>query len=109
MTIGPSLANVLQYYGHRRANGLAVSPNPRSRNPAYDPVRNPDRLIRDNEIQYLVWDAFSSQRSQFFSDRLLRYVDRYHGRAVHSQTVRAATASGRRAARPLIVVYEVRP
>lgn len=109
MTIGPSLANVIQYYGHRRANGLAVSPDPRSRNPAYDPVRNPDRLIRDNEIQYLVWDAFSSDRSEFFSERLLRYVDRYHGRVVHSETVRVRTGAGRTAARPLILVYEVRP
>jgi 4-amino-4-deoxy-L-arabinose transferase-like glycosyltransferase len=109
MTIGPSLANVVQYYGQRRANGLAVSPNPRSRNPAYDPVRNPDRLIRDNEIQYLVWDAFSSRRSRFFSERLLRYVDRYHGRAVHSETIRAGTPAGRTAAKSLIVVYEVRP
>jgi 4-amino-4-deoxy-L-arabinose transferase-like glycosyltransferase len=109
MTIGPSLANVLQYYGHRKANGLAVSPNPRSRNPAYDPVRNPDRLIRNNQIQYLVWDAFSARRSEFFSERLLRYVDRYHGRAVHSETIRAGTPSGARATTPLIVIYEVRP
>ena len=109
MTIGPSLANVIQYYAHRQANGLAVSPNPRSRNPAYDPVRNPDRLIRDNEIQYLVWDAFSSRRSEFFSERLLRYVDRYHGRAVHSETIPARTPAGRTATKPLIVVYEVRP
>ena len=109
MTIGPSLANVIQYYAHRQANGLAVSPNPHSRNPAYDPVRNPDRLIRDNEIQYLVWDAFSSRRSEFFSERLLRYVDRYHGRAVHSETVPARTPAGRTATKPLIVVYEVRP
>jgi uncharacterized membrane protein len=109
MTIGPSLANVIQYYAHRQANGLAVSPNPRSRNPAYDPVRNPDRLIRDNEIQYLVWDAFSSRRSEFFSERLLRYVDRYHGRAVHSETISAKTPAGRTATKPLIVIYEVRP
>jgi Dolichyl-phosphate-mannose-protein mannosyltransferase len=109
MTIGPSLANVIQYYGHRTAHGLAVSPNPGSRNPAYDPVRNPDRLIRDNEIQYLVWDAFSSRRSRFFAERLLRYVDRYHGRAVHSEAIRARTPAGRTATRPLIVVYEVRP
>jgi hypothetical protein len=109
MTIGPSLANVIQYYAHRQANGLAVSPNPRSRNPAYDPVRNPDRLIRDNEIQYLVWDAFSARRSEFFSERLLRYVDRYHGRAVHTETIPVRTPAGRTATKPLIVVYEVRP
>ena len=26
MTIGPSMANILQFYGHRKAYGLSVSP-----------------------------------------------------------------------------------
>ena len=37
LTLGPSMANVVQFYGHRRAYGLSVSPNPLNRNPSYVP------------------------------------------------------------------------
>ena len=47
MTIGPSMANILAFYGHRRACGLSVSPNPLSRNPSYEPIDNPDLAIRE--------------------------------------------------------------
>jgi hypothetical protein len=109
LTVGPSMANILQFYGNRPAYGLSVSPNPLHRNPSYEPVKNPDQLIRSSDIQYVVWDAFSASRSPFFSDSILGYVDRYNGRAVHTQTVKATTPSGEPALRPLIVIYEVRP
>ena len=41
MTIGPSMANLVQYYGHRKAYGLSVSPNPLNRNPSYEPLDQP--------------------------------------------------------------------
>ena len=109
MTIGPSMANLIQYYGHRKAYGLSVSPNPLNRNPSYEPLTNPDRALRDNEIQYIVWDAFSADRSPHFSQQLLRYADRYDVRLVHTEVLPAATARGKKAERPAIVVYEVRP
>jgi hypothetical protein len=109
MTIGPSMANLVQYYGHRKAYGLSVSPNPLNRNPSYEPLINPDRAIRDNEVQYLVWDTFSATRSRSFSDKLLGYADRYDGRIVHTQVLPATTAQGESADRPAIVVFEVRP
>jgi hypothetical protein len=109
MTIGPSMANLVQFYGHRRAYGLSVSPNPLNRNPSYEPLPNPDQALRDSEVQYVVWDTFSAGRSEKFSRRLLRYAERYNGRAVHVEALAASTASGRRAERPAIVVYEVRP
>src|SRR5207253_9807164 len=58
LTIGASMANIIQFYGQRKAYGLSVSPNPLRRNPSYEPVNNPDQRIRNNEIQYLVWDSF---------------------------------------------------
>jgi 4-amino-4-deoxy-L-arabinose transferase-like glycosyltransferase len=109
MTIGPSMANLVQFYGHRRAYGLSVSPNPLNRNPSYEPLPNPDQALRDSEVQYVVWDTFSAGRSEKFSRRLLRYAERYNGRAVHVEALPASTASGERAERPAIVVYEVRP
>ena len=68
MTIGPSMANLVQYYGRRSAYGLSVSPNPLNRNPSYEPLVNPDQALRDNEIQYVVWDTFSASRSPKFSE-----------------------------------------
>ena len=72
-------------------------------------LKNPDKLIRMNDVQYLVWDAFSASRSKFFSARMLRYADRYHGRRVFSVTMPAKTADGRTTRKPIITVYEVRP
>jgi Dolichyl-phosphate-mannose-protein mannosyltransferase len=109
MTIGPSMANLVQYYGHRKAYGLSVSPNPLNRNPSYEPLINPDRAIRENEVQYLVWDTFSARRSPGFSDALLGYADRYDGRIVHTEVLPARTALGESADRSAIVVFEVRP
>jgi hypothetical protein len=109
LTVGPSMANIIQFYGHRKAFGLSVSPNPLRRNPAYEPVDNPDLRIRNNELQYIVWDSFSAARSPFFSQKLLRYADRYNGRAIHTQTLNVRTAAGHTTRKPLIIVFAVRP
>jgi dolichyl-phosphate-mannose-protein mannosyltransferase len=103
LTIGPSMANVLEYYGRRRAYGLSVSVNPLRRNPTYQPLPNPDLFIRHGELQYLVWDAFSARRSPVFAARLLRYADRYNGRVLDTESV---VEHGQRT--PVIVIYEVR-
>lgn len=105
MTIGPSMANVIQYYGQRKAYGLSVSPNPLKRNPSYDAIVNPDLQIRANELQYVVWDAFSASRSKYFEARLLDYVKRYNGRVVHTESVPGPDGGALVA---VIVVYEVR-
>lgn len=109
MTIGPSMANILQYYGQRPAHGLAVSPNPLRRNPSYDPIDNPDLLIRSGDIQYVVWDSFSAARSGYFAGRLQDYANRYHGRVVHTETITTTTPAGQRAELPVIIIYAVRP
>jgi asparagine N-glycosylation enzyme membrane subunit Stt3 len=109
MTIGPSMANILQYYGHRAAYGLSVSPNPLHRNPSYDPIDNPDLQIRSGNLQYVVWDSYSAGRSTFFSDRVREYAERYHGRVVHTESIRVRTGEGAEVELPVIVVYEVRP
>jgi hypothetical protein len=76
-----------------------VSPNPLHRNPSYTPIVNADRQMRQGDLQYVVWDAYSSARSPHFSDRLLELARRYHGRVVHTELV---------GGKPAIVVYEVR-
>ncbi len=109
MTIGPSMANILQFYGHRKAYGLSVSPNPLRRNPSYPPILNPDMQIRNGEIQYAVWDSFSAERSVFFSESLLRFAKRYHGRVIHTQSVKVFLSDGTTVDKPVIIIYEVRP
>jgi len=108
LAIGPSMANILMYYGHRQAYGLSISSNPLHRNPAYLPVENPDRQIRSSNIQYLVWDAFSANRTPFFTRTLMRYVSIYNGRVLYTATVRARDASGHLVNVPVIRIYEVR-
>ena len=108
--IGPSMANLVQYYGHRKAYGLSVSTNPLHRNPSYFPVSNPDAAFRYGEIQYLVWDSFSASRSPFFESTLLRYVDKYNATEVFAFTIPGVTsANGTIGEQRIIVIYEVRP
>jgi hypothetical protein len=109
MTIGPSMANIIQFYGHRPAFGLSVSPNPLHRNPSYEPINNPDLEIRSGELQYIVWDSFSASRSTFFGTRTKEYAERYHGRVVHTESITVRTEAGEEASIPIIVIYEVRP
>ena len=110
MTIGPSMANLVQYYGRRQAYGLSVSPNPLNRNPSYEPLVNPDRALRDNEIQYVVWDAFSASRSPevLAQAAALRGPLRRPGGPQRGAAGHAALDRPDRR-RPAIVVFEVRP
>lgn len=106
MTVGPSMANIVRYYGSRQSYGLSVSPNPLHRNPSYTPLFNPDASLRANDLHYVVWDSFSARRSEYFSEKLLTLVRRYHGRVVHTEYV---DGPDRATPVPVIIIYEVRP
>ena len=109
LAIGPSMANILEFYGHRQVFGLSVSPNPLHRNPVYVAVNNADSKIRNSAIQYVVWDAYSAGRSEHFAERLLRYRDRYHGRLAHVASIALPVRGGGVATRPVIAIWEVHP
>ena len=87
LTIGPSIGNIVRFYGYRDSFGLSVSADPTKRNPAYIPVTNPDLAIRSMDVQYLIWDAYSADRSVFYDKRLRGYVEKYQGVAVYSAYV----------------------
>jgi hypothetical protein len=108
LALGPSMANILEFYGRRKVMGLSVSTNPLHRNPVYDPVVNPDRQIRQGNLQYLVWDSYSASRSRFFAGHLLALAQRYHGQIVHQEFTTVATRQGN-VRKPVITIYEVRP
>ena len=40
--------------------------------------------IRQLEVQYAVWDAYTADRAPFFSTRLMSYVTKYSGTPVFS-------------------------
>jgi hypothetical protein len=108
LAIGPSMANVLQFYGHRRVFALSVSPNPRSRNPVYVPVPNPDRELRSGGFQYIVWDTYTANRARFFGTKARQLVDRYHGVTVYVSSVTVRGSAGSDVPQPVIVIYQVR-
>lgn len=82
LTIGPSIGNIISFYGDRDWYALSVSANPKLRNPAYRPIANPDLMIRNMRVHYAVWDAYSAERSAFYNARLMRYVHRFSGQRV---------------------------
>ncbi len=109
LTIGPSMANIVKWYAQERAYGISVSTNPLHRNPSYEPVENPDYQMRNGEIQFLVWDSFSAERTTFFSEKLLGYAQKYNGRVVHTQSVKVKMPDGEIVEKPVILIYEVHP
>ncbi len=108
LAAGPSIANVLEFYGRHPVGALSVSTDPRNRNPVYQPVPNPDRAVRSGEYQYLVWDSFTADRSPYYAAEIRKLIDKYHGVAVYTATVAVRGRAGASAV-PVIVVYEVHP
>jgi hypothetical protein len=84
MTMGPSLGNLISFYGDRDFYALSVSKDPKLRNPAYRVLINPDSEIRQMHVQYAVWDAYTADRSPFYSQRLTDYALKYSGTVVYS-------------------------
>ncbi len=109
LAIGPSMANVLEFYGQRRVYALSVSPDPANRNPSYEPVPNPDLAMRQARFQYLVWDSYTAARSPSFGAKLTALVAKYHGVAVFTSTITVGGKSGHLVEAPVVVIYRVRP
>jgi hypothetical protein len=109
LAIGPSVANVLEFYGRHPVSALSVSPNRHDRNPAYSPVPNPDKALRNGAFQYIVWDSYTAARSPFFAEEARRLAGKFHGVAVFTCSVTVRAASGHDVVEPVIVIYEVHP
>jgi hypothetical protein len=111
LTMGPSLGNLVSFYGNRDWYALSVSQDPKLRNPAYRPIPNPDNEIRQIHVHYAVWDAYTADRAPFYSQRLMSYVRKYRGTPVYTvwvdgnnvETGRVAPAN----AEVRIVVYQL--
>lgn len=109
LAIGPSAANVLEFYGHRPVSALSVSPSRHNRNPAYSPVPNPDRALRDGVFQYIVWDSYTAARTPFFATEARQLASKFHGVAVFTSSVTVRASRRASVVEPVIVIYEVHP
>jgi hypothetical protein len=112
LTMGPSLGNLVSFYGDRDFFALSVSQDAKLRNPAYRPIPNPDYDIRQIEVQYAVWDQYTADRAPFYSRRLMDYVTKYSGIPVFSVWVDGNTINTNDGAPPpgaevRIVVYQL--
>lgn len=105
MTIGPSMANLIEYYSGRRSDGLSVSPNPLHHNPSYRSIINADAELKQGNYQYIAWDVYSARRSPNFAARALDLVHRFNGQIVHVERGRL----GARVDQALVVIYQVSP
>ena len=109
LAIGPSMANILEFYGHHQVSALSVSPDPRNRNPSYVPVPNADLALRQGDFQYVVWDSYSAARSPLFARHARSLISKFHGVAVFTATITVRGRRGNDVAEPVIVIYEVHP
>jgi hypothetical protein len=107
LAIGPSMANILQFYSRHRVYGLSVSSDRLARNPVYEPVPNPDWSLRSGALQYLVWDSYTARRTTFYAQKLNDLIDKYHGTAVFTATVAERGPSGDSTVKPVVIVYQV--
>jgi hypothetical protein len=108
LAVGPSMANVLQFYGGRRVFALSVSPDPSNRNPSYVAVPNPDLAVRQGKFRYLVWDSYTANRSPSFGNKVVALVRKYNGVAVFSSTITVRSQAGQAVPASEVVIYRVR-
>jgi 4-amino-4-deoxy-L-arabinose transferase-like glycosyltransferase len=107
VAIGPSMANLIQFYGHRKAYGLSVSANPLHRNPSYEPLTSPDARFRYGDVQYIVYDSFTAARTPHFTQALMSYAQKYHAREVYAGYLPVKGTDGRVQNQKIIAIYEV--
>lgn len=103
LTIGPSMANIIKFYGLRNAYGLSVSRDPRLTNPAYEPVLAPDLIVASGTIRYVVYDLYSAIRSPYYAGRLTEIIQSNDVKLIHVEYVE--DQEGRS---PRVFIYEVK-
>jgi hypothetical protein len=107
LAVGPSMANVLQFYGGRRVFALSVSPDPSNRNPSYVAVPNPDLAVRQGKFRYLVWDSYTANRSPSFGNKIVALVKKYDTVVVFSSTITVRSPAGQDGPASVVVIYRV--
>ena len=108
MVIDPTMGNIVRFYANREALALSVNPNPAQHNPAYTPITDPDSMLENGEIDYLVYDIYSAQRARYFADELNYYARKYSAEPVHTEYERYIDAEGNAVEKSVVVVYKLK-
>ena len=110
MTIGPSMANLVQLLRPPPRVRAIGQPQPAEPEPVVRAARQPrPGAARQRDPVRRLGRLLGAAARPKFSRRLLRYAARYDGRVVHSELLPARGSTGLTARRPAIVVFEVRP
>ena len=105
MTIGPSMGNVIKFYANRDTLAISINPNPALHNPSYEPIINPDQMIKSGQINYIVYDMFSAARTQHFAEKVLHHANKFNGTLVYEDYKTYKNQYGETVTEPAILIY----
>ena len=94
LAIGPSAANVLEFYGHHPVSALSVSTNPRDRNPSYAPVLNPTWPCARVCSSTSSGMPTPPPARRFFAAEARRLASKFHGVAVFTSAITVRASAG---------------
>jgi hypothetical protein len=106
MTIGPTMGNVIKFYSHMDIVALGI-PKTGVHNPAYSPIINPDLTVRNGEVQYLIYDAYSASRTQNLGEKIKFYAEKHNAELVHIEYENLRFADGITRQVPVVMVYRI--
>ncbi len=108
MVIDPTMGNIVRFYANREALALSTNPNPAQHNPAYTPIIDPDLMLENGEIDYMIYDIYSAQRARYFADELNYYARKYGAEPVHTEYDRYIDAEGKAVEKSVVIVYKLK-
>lgn len=106
MVISPTMGNIVNFYSNRDTLALSINPTPGRSNPAYTPVLDPDKMIESGEIDYLIYDVYSAQRSEYFGDEMNYYIRTHNAELVHTE-YEILGSGNQTETKPVVMVYSV--
>ena len=108
MTIGPTMGNVIKFYSNRDTLAIITNPNPALHNPSYNPINNPDFMIRSGQIQYIVYDMFSASRTPHFADKVMYLCSKIRRSfSLFGDYDRYVDQEGKTITKPAILIYVI--
>jgi hypothetical protein len=107
LTLDTRTANVIKYYSNN--NALALHSN---NNPAYTRVNNPDLLILNHKIDYLVYEVYLAEQLRYLKDEakeLSQLVTKYNAIPIHIEYETYVDNHGKKLMKPGLIIYSLNP
>jgi len=105
LTLDTRTANVIKYYSNN--NALALHSN---NNPAYTKVDNPDLLILNRKIDYLVYEVYLADQLRYLKDEareLNQLVTKYNAIPIHTEYQTYTDDHGKNLIKPALIIYSL--